>query len=122
MAYVKQYRFKAKVSQSSEIHLGRSIFQQICINANLATLTKKPIEHPFQSKIEYINTTDIDDVSEACTLPKNNLRNIMKHIHSSECTRPDLSIISTKVPEKIKKLVQGKSSLDTRQYTVNIYH
>jgi len=85
-------------------------------------LTKKPIEHPFQSKIEFINTTDIDDVSEACTLPKNNLRNIMKHIHSSEYIRPDLSIISTKVPEKIKKLVQGKSSLDKNKHTVNIHY
>ena len=46
----------------------------------------------------------------------------MKHIHSSEYIRPDLSIISTKVPEKIKKLVQGKSSLDKNKHTVNIHY
>ena len=49
-----------------------------------------------------------EDVSEACTLSKNNLRNLMKQIHSSEYIRPNLSFISARVPEKVKKIVQGK--------------
>ena len=73
-------------------------------------MTKKPIGHPFQSKIESMPTVG-EDVSEACTMSKNNLRNLMKQIHSSEYIRPNLSLISARVPEKVRKIVQGKSNL-----------
>ena len=87
-----------------------SFAETLFLHGYLGTLWKKPIEHPFQSKIESMPTVG-EDVSEACTLSKNNLRNLMKQIHSSEYIRPNLSFISARVPEKVRKIVQGKSNL-----------
>ena len=63
-----------------------------------------------------MNKNAEEDVSEACTLTKNSLKNFMRNIHSSEYIRPNLSLISARVPERVKKIVQGKSRLYTVKY------